>query len=89
MTAPVSLPARGLILVVRAYQLALSPWMGGVCRHTPSCSAYAIEALQRFGALRGGWLAACRLARCRPLGTSGYDPVPESDAREGGHRGKA
>ena len=62
--------------LVRAYQLLISPWLGRPCRHAPSCSAYAIEALRRFGALRGGWLTAKRLARCHPWGTSGYDPVP-------------
>ena len=62
--------------LVMAYQLLISPWLGRPCRHTPSCSAYAIEALGRFGVLRGGWLTVKRLARCHPWGTSGYDPVP-------------
>lgn len=62
--------------LVRAYQLLISPWLGKPCRHAPSCSAYAVEALRRFGMLRGGWLTARRLARCHPWGTSGYDPVP-------------
>ena len=62
--------------LVRAYQLLISPWLGRPCRHAPSCSVYAIEALRRFGVLRGGWLTAKRLARCHPWGTSGYDPVP-------------
>ncbi|MCZ0951306.1 MAG: membrane protein insertion efficiency factor YidD [Rhodospirillaceae bacterium] len=62
--------------LVRAYQYLISPWLGRPCRHSPSCSAYAIEALRRFGMLRGGWLTARRLARCHPWGTSGYDPVP-------------
>lgn len=62
--------------LVRAYQLLISPWLGRPCRHTPSCSAYAIEALRRFGVPRGGWLTVKRLTRCHPWGTSGYDPVP-------------
>ena len=62
--------------LVRAYQLLISPWLGRPCRHSPSCSAYALEALRRYGVLRGGWLTASRLARCHPWGTSGYDPVP-------------
>lgn len=62
--------------LVWAYQLLISPWLGRPCRHSPSCSAYAVEALRRFGVLRGGWLTAKRLARCHPWGTSGYDPVP-------------
>ena len=66
----------GTVGLVRAYQLLISPWLGRPCRHSPSCSAYAIEALRRFGVLRGGWLTARRLARCHPWGTSGYDPVP-------------
>jgi putative membrane protein insertion efficiency factor len=65
-----------LILLVRAYELALSPWLGPACRFDPSCSAYAIEALERHGALRGGWLALRRIGRCHPLGGLGYDPVP-------------
>ena len=74
--------------LVRAYQLLISPWLGRPCRHTPSCSAYAIEALRRFGVLWGGWLTVKRLARCHPWGTSGYDPVPASlkpDGTEGQH----
>ena len=62
--------------LVRAYQYLVSPWLGSPCRHAPSCSAYAVEALRRFGVLRGGWLTARRLARCHPWGTRGYDPVP-------------
>lgn len=68
--------ARALILLVRGYQLLLSPWLGGSCRYWPSCSAYAVEALVRFGAWRGGWLALKRMARCQPWGGSGPDPVP-------------
>jgi putative membrane protein insertion efficiency factor len=64
------------IALIRLYQLALSPWMGGACRHHPSCSEYAREAVERHGAGRGLWLATRRLVRCHPLGTSGYDPVP-------------
>jgi len=65
-----------LILFVRGYQLFLSPFLPPSCRYTPSCSAYAIEALQRHGALRGSWLAARRIARCHPFRAGGYDPVP-------------
>ena len=69
--------------LIRAYQLLLSPWLGNRCRYVPSCSAYATEAIERFGALRGGWLAARRIGRCHPWGGSGFDPVPACDAREG------
>ena len=65
-----------LVLFVRAYQLFLSPFLPPSCRYTPSCSAYAIEALQRHGALRGGWLALRRIARCHPFRPGGFDPVP-------------
>lgn len=68
----------GLILrgLVRLYQLVLSPWLGQNCRFTPSCSSYAEESIARYGACRGTWLALKRIARCHPLGGSGYDPVP-------------
>ena len=69
------LGVRAAVGLVRAYQLLISPWLGRPCRHFPSCSAYAIEALRRFGVLRGGWLTVKRLSRCHPWGTSGYDPV--------------
>ncbi|WP_461472745.1 membrane protein insertion efficiency factor YidD [Pararhodobacter sp.] len=66
-------------LPVRAYRLLLSPWVGHGCRYQPTCSAYAMEALERHGALKGSWLAARRIARCHPLGGHGYDPVPGAD----------
>lgn len=64
-------------LPVRFYRLVLSPLIGSNCRFQPSCSEYALDALKTHGAFRGGWLAARRIARCHPLGGSGYDPVPE------------
>jgi len=72
---------RALVLVIRAYRYLLSPWLGQQCRFHPSCSAYAIEALQRHGVLRGSWLAASRLARCHPWHEGGVDPVPERKSR--------
>jgi putative membrane protein insertion efficiency factor len=60
---------------VRGYQVLLSPLVGGTCRFTPTCSAYALEALERHGARRGTWLALRRIARCHPWGAAGYDPV--------------
>ena len=65
-----------LIGLIKLYRLTVSPWMPPVCRFTPSCSTYALEAVERHGGIRGGWMAARRLARCRPWGGSGYDPVP-------------
>jgi len=68
--------ARLLILIASAWQKGPSQVLPPSCRFQPSCSAYAIGALRRYGALRGSWLAAKRLARCHPWGGSGYDPVP-------------
>ena len=68
--------ARLLILLVRGWQLGPSVILPSSCRFQPSCSAYAITALRRYGALRGGWLAATRIARCHPWGGVGPDPVP-------------
>jgi len=61
---------------IRFYQLAFSPLVGPACRFHPSCSQYALEAVSRFGVLRGGWLSVRRLARCHPFHPGGYDPVP-------------
>lgn len=75
---------RVAVAVVRAYQVTLGAHLlGGSCRFVPSCSAYAIEALEHHGVLRGGILAARRLARCRPLGGWGIDPVPPPRAETG------
>jgi len=68
--------AKPLIGLVRLYRLAFSPWLGTNCRFQPTCSSYAIEALQVHGFLKGAWLAARRIGRCHPWGGSGYDPVP-------------
>jgi hypothetical protein len=68
--------ARLLILIARGWQLGPSVVLPPSCRFKPSCSAYAITALRRYGALKGSWLAARRLARCHPWGGSGHDPVP-------------
>lgn len=72
---------RVAIVLVRAYQLALSPFAGGACRFTPSCSEYAIQAIQEHGAMRGLGLALRRVGRCHPLGSSGFDPVPRRSDR--------
>ena len=65
-----------LIKLVRAYQLLLSPFLPPSCRFEPTCSHYAIEALQTHGGLKGGWLALKRIGRCHPFCAGGYDPVP-------------
>ena len=66
-----------MIRAIRFYQRALSPLMGPSCRFMPTCSEFAVGAIDRHGALSGGWLALKRILRCHPLGGQGYDPVPE------------
>ncbi|MBP3406474.1 MAG: membrane protein insertion efficiency factor YidD [Kiritimatiellae bacterium] len=68
-----------LILLVRAYQVTLSPLFSGCCRFEPSCSNYMIEALQTHGVVKGLYLGIMRLLRCHPFGKSGYDPVPPKE----------
>ena len=64
-------------LPVRAYRAVFSPWVGFNCRYDPTCSAYALQALEKHGALKGSWLAAKRIARCHPWGGMGVDDVPD------------
>lgn len=71
------LPRRGAHLLIRAYQLSLSAFIGRTCRHAPSCSAYTDEAIGLHGLWAGGWMGAARICRCNPLGTSGLDLVCE------------
>jgi hypothetical protein len=73
--------SRLLIGLVKGYRLLLSPWLGSACRFEPTCSLYAIAALERHGALVGSCLAACRLLRCHPWCAGGHDPVPEHKPR--------
>lgn len=68
--------SRMLLLLLRAYRFALSPLLGGQCRFAPTCSQYAIESIERFGAVRGSLLALGRLLRCQPWHAGGWDPVP-------------
>ncbi|MBN8224216.1 MAG: membrane protein insertion efficiency factor YidD [Xanthomonadales bacterium] len=72
---------RLLIALLRGYKRFISPLLGPRCRFVPSCSEYAMQAIERYGVLRGGWLAAKRLARCHPLHPGGLDPVPEKPGR--------
>ena len=65
-----------LIGLIRLYQITLSPWIGGACRYTPTCSNYGIQALEKYGAFKGSWLTIKRVVSCNPWGGSGYDPVP-------------
>ena len=74
--------ARILISIVRFYQTAISPWTPSACRYTPTCSSYAIGAIETHGVTRGGWLALRRIGRCHPWGGHGYDPVPPAAGHE-------
>ncbi|MGE5590277.1 MAG: membrane protein insertion efficiency factor YidD [Bacillota bacterium] len=65
-----------MLLLIRSYRRFISPLFPPTCRFHPSCSAYALEAVERHGAARGGWLAVKRIARCHPFNPGGYDPVP-------------
>ena len=68
-----------LSLPIHAYRLVISPWLGPSCRFEPSCSSYALIALEEHGPLRGMWLSVRRLLRCHPFHTAGFDPVPPGD----------
>ena len=65
-----------LVILIKFYQLAISPWLGKNCRYDPTCSHYTLEALKVHGLIKGGWLAMKRIASCHPWGGEGYDPVP-------------
>ena len=64
------------IVLIKGYQLIISPWLGNQCRYTPTCSQYGIEALKKYGPIKGLWLTIKRIARCNPWGGHGPDPVP-------------
>jgi uncharacterized protein len=63
------------ILIIKFYQYSISPLLPSACRYTPTCSHYAIDAIKKYGPLKGGWMAAKRIGSCHPWGGSGYDPV--------------
>jgi putative membrane protein insertion efficiency factor len=73
--------ARALVFLVHVYRATLGPLLGGSCRFAPSCSQYAVEALERHGAWRGSRLAVRRILRCHPFHSAGYDPVPSGNER--------
>lgn len=70
------LPGKLVMLIFTIYQRAISPILPNACRYNPTCSQYGIEAVKKYGALKGGWLAVKRIFRCHPWGGHGYDPVP-------------
>ncbi|MBT9503318.1 MAG: membrane protein insertion efficiency factor YidD [Burkholderiaceae bacterium] len=78
MNASLSIAQRLLMGVVRGYRLLLSPWLGSSCRFYPTCSAYALDALQQHGAGAGSYLTARRILRCHPFCAGGHDPVPDN-----------
>ena len=67
-----------LVWVIKAYRLLLSPWLGGACRFYPTCSAYALQALEGHGLIKGSYLSVHRLCRCQPFCQGGHDPVPDT-----------
>jgi hypothetical protein len=67
------------ILLIRFYQVAISPYTPATCRFSPTCSSYSLEALKVHGLLKGGWLSIKRICKCYPWGSSGYDPVPKKE----------
>jgi putative membrane protein insertion efficiency factor len=73
--------ASAMMLLIRGYQLTLSALVGRTCRHLPTCSSYAMEAIELHGAWAGFWLGLFRIARCNPWGSSGFDPVPDQVPR--------
>ncbi|HEY5558122.1 MAG TPA: membrane protein insertion efficiency factor YidD [Steroidobacteraceae bacterium] len=79
MKALLQRPVKRLLkLVIHAYRHLLSPMLGSNCRYHPTCSAYALEAIEKHGAWRGSWLSVRRICRCHPWGAAGYDPVPHA-----------
>lgn len=72
-----AVPVRVALTALRGYKLIVSPYTRRSCRFLPSCADYAAEAIERYGVLKGSWLAARRLARCHPLCAAGHDPVPD------------
>jgi uncharacterized protein len=73
------MPKKAFLALIRFYQIVISPLKPPTCRFYPTCSHYGLEAIQRFGALKGGWLTIKRIAKCHPFHPGGLDPVPEKE----------
>lgn len=71
-----TLPRKSMLVMLRFYKREISPMLPPCCRYTPTCSEYAMQAVEKYGAAKGGWLAAKRILRCHPFHEGGYDPVP-------------
>lgn len=71
-----TLPKKGMLVMLRFYKREISPMLPPCCRYTPTCSEYAMQAVEKYGAAKGGWMAAKRIMRCHPFHEGGYDPVP-------------
>ena len=71
-----NLPMKGMLVMLRFYKREISPMLPPCCRYTPTCSEYAMQAVEKYGAVKGGWLAAKRILRCHPFHEGGYDPGP-------------
>jgi len=82
MSALRTILTKPFVWMVRFYQAAISPFLPASCRYTPTCSHYTIEALEKHGLFRGGWLAIKRIGSCPPWGGEGYDPVPEDEKKQ-------
>jgi len=82
-----SLPGKLGVLLIRFYQIVISPMFPSCCRYTPTCSEYGLQAVRRYGLLKGSWLTFKRILRCRPGGAVGYDPVPETFSWLAGSKG--
>jgi len=78
------LPARTAVILIRGYQLLVSPILPSTCRFHPTCSRYAVDAFTQYGAFKGAWLSLKRIGRCHPWGDAGFDPVPEHAHNQAG-----
>jgi putative membrane protein insertion efficiency factor len=79
----VAIARSAVMLLLQGYKRLVSPWLPPSCRYVPTCSEYAMEAVERYGAWRGGWMAVTRLLRCHPLAKGGYDPVQPAERSTG------